>query len=611
MDLHQFYLGTALEAYTYFGAHVQPEGGVLFRTLAPNAERVSLICESSGWNEIPMERETDGGIYRCWLADAEPGQMYKYRIYIKNADVPYIDHCDPYGFGMELRPKNASIIRDLKAYTFHDEAWMQQRGNHHEKPVNIYEVHLGSWMTNPDDENGYYRYEEIAPKLVEYVKEQGYNYIEFMPLSEHPADCSWGYQNTGFFSPTSRYGDARGLMELVDLCHQSGIGVIMDYVPVHFAVDGYGLANYDGTFLYEYPEKEITRSEWGSCNFNHSRGEVCSFLASCANYWLTEFHFDGIRMDAVSRLIYWYGDPNSGVNPNSLNFLKSMNSHLRRLHPDVMLIAEDSTNYDGVTRPVEFGGLGFDYKWDMGWMNDTLDYFRAHPWSRKDIYHMLTFSMMYYYNERYLLPLSHDETVHGKATIVQKMFGDYEQKFPQARALYMYMYLHPGKKLNFMGNEIGQLREWTEEQEQDWSVLRYPMHDSFHQYMKQLCQLYMSEPALSAGDYRPDGFRWIDCHQEEKCIYAFERRAGEERILALFHFDDARTEDFTFTLEQGEIITPLLNSQWEKFSGTLKKDTADISGEASENGYTYHVQLPPFCGAVYKVKVKNRNTNSR
>lgn len=603
MDLHQFYMGAALDAYTYFGAHVQPSGGVLFRTFAPNAVRAALICEACDWQEVPMNRENNGSVYSCYLADAKPGQMYKYRIYIKNSDVPFIDHCDPYGFGMELRPKSASIIRNLHTYTFHDEAWMQQRGNHYEKPVNIYEVHLGSWMKNPEDENGFYRYEEIAPKLVDYVRKNGYNYIEFLPLSEHPADCSWGYQNTGFFSPTSRYGDAEGLMRLVDLCHQNGIGVIMDYVPVHFAVDGYALARYDGTFLYEYPDKETNYSEWGSCNFNHSRGEVCSFLASCANYWLTEYHFDGIRMDAVSRLIYWYGDPSCGVNPNSLNFLKCMNSNLHRLHPDAMLIAEDSTNYDGVTRPVEFGGLGFDYKWDMGWMHDTLDYFRAHPWSRKDIYHMLTFSMMYYYNERYLLPLSHDETVHGKATIVQKMFGDYAQKFPQARAMYMYMYIHPGKKLNFMGNEIGQLREWTEEQEQDWSLLQYPMHDSFHQYMAQLCRIYQTQPALSQWDFRPDGFRWIDCHQEEKCIYAIERRAGNERIVALFHFDDARTETFSFTLEQAPSITPLLHSEWEEFSGTIQKDTNTMKGEKSDAGYTYEVELPPFCGVIYKVNM--------
>ena len=578
MNLHEFYLGECFDAYTYFGAHPEKNGGVTFRTIAPNAEKVSLICEANGWEEIPMNMETGGGVYSCYFADAKPGQMYKYRVYIKNADVPFIDHCDPYGFGMELRPSNASVVRDISGFRWSDAKWMKKRGGHFEKPVNIYEVHLGSWMMNPDDENGYY---------------------EFMPLSEHPADCSWGYQNTGFFSPTSRYGDAEGLMKLVDQLHKNDIGVIMDYVPVHFAVDGYGLAMYDGTPFYEYPDKETTRSEWGSCNFNHSRGEICSFLASCANFWLTEFHFDGIRMDAVSRLIYWYGDPNAGVNINSLGFLKRMNRTLHELHPSAMLIAEDSTNFEGVTRPVEFGGLGFDYKWDMGWMNDTLNFFRAHPWSRSDIYHMITFSMMYYHNERYLLPLSHDENVHGKATILQKMFGDYEQKFPQARALYMYMYLHPGKKLLFMGSEFGQLREWTEEQQQDFDVLKYPMHDSFRAYMAELCNIYLKEPALYGGDYAPDGFRWIDCHQEQKCIYAFERSYMGEKIVALFHFSDAATETFKFVLPY-KSLTPRLHSEWEEWSGSVKKSTRTISGKELFNGFEYEVELPPFCGVIFK-----------
>ncbi|MBO5227164.1 MAG: 1,4-alpha-glucan branching protein GlgB [Ruminococcus sp.] len=600
MNLHEFYLGESLDAYTYFGAHPEKNGGFTFRTIAPNAERVSLICEANGWEEIPMNMETCGGVYSCYFPDAKAGDMYKYRIYIKNADVPFIDHCDPYGFGMELRPGNASIIRDITKFKWNDSKWMKTRGGHFEKPVNIYEVHLGSWMMNPDDKNGYYRYEDIAPKLIKYVKQQGFNYVEFMPLSEHPADCSWGYQNTGFFSPTSRYGDAEGLMKLVDQLHRNNIGVIMDYVPVHFAVDGYGLAMYDGTPFYEYPDKETTRSEWGSCNFNHSRGEVCSFLASCANFWLTEFHFDGIRMDAVSRLIYWYGDPNAGVNMNSLGFLKRMNRKLHELHPSAMLIAEDSTNFEGVTRPVEFGGLGFDYKWDMGWMNDTLNFFRAHPWSRSDIYHMLTFSMMYYYNERYLLPLSHDENVHGKATILQKMFGNYEQKFPQARALYMYMYLHPGKKLLFMGSEFGQLREWTEEQQQDFNVLKYPMHDSFRAFMAELCGIYMKEPALYGGDYLPDGFRWIDCHQEQKCIYAFERRYMGESIVALFHFSDAGTETFKFMLPY-KSLTPLLHSEWEEWSGSIKRNTKPIKGKELLNGFEFEIKLPPFCGVIFKV----------
>lgn len=603
MDIHQFFLGNAFDAYEYFGAHIT-DSGVIFRTLAPNAQSVSLICESNGWEPIPMQRIHDGGIYELTLPDALPGQMYKYRITPKNPDGETIDHCDPYGFGMELRPHNASIIRDLTSFQFHDKKWMQSRGDHYHKPVNIYEVHLGSWMTNPNDPNGWYTYEEIAPKLAAYAKQNGYNYIEFMPLSEHPADCSWGYQNTGFFSPTSRYGTAHQLKQLVEECHRFRIGVIMDFVPVHFAVDGYGLNHYDGTTLYEYPEKDDNYSEWGSCNFIHARGEVCSFLQSCANYWLTEFHFDGIRMDAVSRLIYWGGDENRGTNPASLCFLQRMNQGLHQLHPDAMLIAEDSTNYQGVTCPVEYGGLGFDYKWDMGWMNDTLDYFRQYPWIRRDEYHKLTFSMMYFPNERYLLPLSHDENVHGKATVLQKMFGDYEQKFPQARALYLYMYTHPGKKLLFMGSEIGQLREWTEEQQQDWDILKYPIHDAFYQFMKQLNALYLSEPALYYGDYEPDGFRWTDCHQEERCIYAMERKARDSRLLILLHLTDSDTVQYTFTLPDCDTLVPLLHTDWEEFHGSTPKDTVPIRGNAIRGGTQFTVQLPAFSGIILRMQTK-------
>ena len=423
-----------------------------------------------------------------------------------------------------------------------------------------------------------------------------------MPLSEHPADCSWGYQNTGFYSPTARYGDMDGLKKFVDLCHRNGIGVIMDFVPVHFAVDGYGLARYDGTSLYEYPDDNSDNySEWGSCNFIHARGEVCSFLQSCANYWISEFHFDGIRMDAVSRLIYWGGDPGRGENEASLNFLKRMNQGLHQLHPDAMLIAEDSTDFDGVTRPVEFGGLGFDYKWDMGWMNDTLNYFRSNPFFRGSGYHQITFSMMYYYKEQYLLPFSHDETVHGKATIVQKMFGEYEQKFPQARALYLYMYTHPGKKLNFMGNELGQLREWTEEQEQDWDILKFPIHDAFYHYMHDLNQLYLQEPALSAWDYRREGFRWIDCHQENRCIYAYERLADRERLLIILHFSDLQNQQYTVTVPDCAALEPLLHSDWACYHGSVEKNTDLILTTPTEKGGQVTLPLAPYSAMLFRV----------
>ena len=498
MDFYGFYTGKIFDAYQFLGAHPEAEG-VTFRTFAPGAAKISLIGEFTDWKEWEMHKIYDGNFWECYAKDAEPGMMYKYRIY--KQDHSFIDHCDPYGFGMELRPNTASIIRNLKDYTFQDEVWMQKRSDCKDKPLNIYEIHFGSFRKPSEKADEWYTYTELAPILIPYLKEYGYNYVEIMPLSEHPCDESWGYQNTGFFSPTSRYGTAAGLMEFVDQCHQNDIGVILDFVPVHFAVDGYALANYDGTSLYEYPHHDVGVSEWGSCNFMHSRGEVRSFLQSAANYWLAQYHIDGIRMDAISRIIYWQGEPARGVNNTAVDFIREMNRGLKELHPEVMLSAEDSTSYPGVTRPVSEGGLGFDYKWDMGWMNDTLDYFRTGPEYRTESYHKLTFSMMYYYNDAFLLPLSHDEVVHGKATIMQKMYGDYDAKFPQARAFYMYMYAHPGKKLNFMGNEFGQLREWDEKREQDWDILSFPVHDAFHRFMKDLNRLYQEHPAFYQKDY--------------------------------------------------------------------------------------------------------------
>lgn len=598
MDIHQFFLGNAFDAHTYFGAHVT-EQGVVFRTLAPNAAAVDLIWEGGDWEPIPMQRIHDGGVYELTVPEAVAGQMYKYRITPQNPDGDIIDHCDPYGFGMELRPNNASIIRDLSSYTFHDKKWLAQRGSHRKKPVNIYEVHLGSWRTNPNNPNGWYTYEEIAPKLVDYVKKAGYNYIEFMPLSEHPADCSWGYQNTGFFSPTSRYGTAHQLMQLVDTCHQAGIGVILDFVPVHFAVDGYALNHYDGTTLYEYPEKEDNYSEWGSCNFIHARGEVCSFLQSCANYWLSVFHFDGLRMDAVSRLIYWGGDASRGINPASITFLKRMNQGLHQLHPDSMLIAEDSTNYEGVTCPVEYGGLGFDYKWDMGWMNDTLNYFRTPPDERVNHYHKLTFSMMYYYSEKYILPLSHDENVHGKATVIQKMYGDYDDKFPQARALYMYMYAHPGKKLNFMGSELAQFREWDEKREQDWDILKYPMHDGFMHFMKKLCNMYLEIPSLSRWDDAPDGFRWLDCDSALKRCYTMLRSCdGGAPVAAVFNLSDRVQDGYVLNIGQGKRLKLLLDSTEDRYGGCAPHYPGSMT--ADQNG-NVKLSVPRYSAAYYEV----------
>lgn len=592
MDFYGFYTGKIFDAYEYLGAHPQPEG-VVFRTFAPAASRITLIGEFNDWSEWEMNRVNDGNFWEVYVPQAKPGQMYKYKIYSQNGCT---EHCDPYGFGMELRPGFASIIRDIHAFPFDDEEWMNKRTDCREKPLNIYEAHLGSFKKPEDEPDSWYTYEELEDILIPYLVENGYNYLEIMPLNEYPCDESWGYQATGFFSPTSRYGTADQLKSFINACHKNNIGVIMDFVPVHFAVDGYALANYDGTALFEYPNDAVGVSEWGSYNFMHSRGETCSFLQSCADYWLSVYHMDGLRMDAISRAIYWQGDPARGTNLNAVEFLRYMNNGLKGRHPSAILAAEDSTSFPNVTTPVSNGGLGFDYKWDMGWMNDTLNYFRTAPEYRPENYHKLTFSMMYYYDANFLLPLSHDENVHGKATIMQKMNGEYEAKFPQARAFYMYMFAHPGKKLNFMGNELGQLREWDEKREQDWLLLDYPVHDAFHTFMKDLCSLYLKHSALWARDFRGDGFQWIDCHQEGKCIYAFARHSDDENIAAVFNFS-GQVQPYHLYLGAAETVTELFNSTLAKYGGNVKESEVPEIKEGSLD-----LELPPFSAFYYQYK---------
>ena len=592
MDFHGFYTGKIFNAYQYLGAHIT-DSGVVFRTFAPGAQKVSLIGECSQWREYEMNRVYDGSFWECYVDGASAGSMYKYRIYEKNGGC--MDHCDPYGFGMELRPNSASIVRDLNSYQFHDSAWMLSRSDCKNRPLNIYELHFGSFRKPSERVDDWYTYEEMADILIPYLKQNGYNYLEIMPLNEHPCDESWGYQSTGFFSPTSRYGTADQLKAFVDACHQNSIGVIMDFVPVHFAVDGYALAQFDGTALYEYPHAAVGVSEWGSLNFMHSRGEVRSFLQSAANYWLAEFHVDGLRMDAISRMIYWQGDPGRGVNLDAVKFLQYMNRGLKALHPTAILIAEDSTSYPDVTKSVSENGLGFDYKWDMGWMNDTLDYCRTAPAYRGINYHKLTFSMMYYYHDHFLLPLSHDEVVHGKATILQKMNGHYEKKFPQARILYMYMYAHPGKKLNFMGNEIGQLREWDEKRQQDWNLLDFPVHREFHRFMMDLNHIYLQHLALSEKDYDPDGFRWLDCHQEERCIYAFERIGSSERIIAVFNFSNCE-QIYQLKVRNSQTVQVLLSSNWVIYGG----DETSCGANLTPKNNILELTMKPYT-ALYMV----------
>lgn len=591
MDYYNFYTGKEFEAYRYLGAHIE-NGSVTFRTFAPSAEKISVIGDFNHWQETPMNKVYDGNFWECTFAPAGVGMRYKYRIYKKGGG--FIDHTDPYAFFSGLRPGTSSIIYDLSKFTFHDQKWMRSRKKTADGAINIYEMHYGSWKMKSSQKGNWYSYQELAKMIIPYLLENGYNFIEIMPLNEYPSDTSWGYQATCFFSPTSRYGEPDGLRNFIEQCHQNNIGVILDFVPVHFALDDYALKSYDGTALYEYPHSSVGYNEWGSCNFMHSRGEVCSFLQSSAYYWLDEFHFDGLRMDAVSNLIYWQGDTKRGENKSAIQFLQNMNAGLKKRKKDVLLFAEDSSTFPGVTAPISENGLGFDYKWDLGWMNNTLSFFQSPPEERTEKYHRLTFSMHYFYNERFILPLSHDEVVHGKATIVQKMNGEYETKFPQARAFYLYMFAHPGKKLNFMGNELGHLREWDENRELDWDLLSYPIHDAFHHFIRDLNKIYLSHPSLSELDYDRKGFSWIDCRQEKKCIYVFERRSEKENVFAIFNFSD-KEQAYEYRTPKMVSYHLLIASDMECYGGKQVYSEKETSFECKKATFS----LSPFSGRYY------------
>ncbi len=592
MDFYYFYAGKEFEAYNWLGAHPDHHG-TTFRTYAPNARNIYVTGDFNNWQKTPMNRVYDGKFFEVRVGNAKPMDLYKYQI--EQADGRIVDHCDPYGFSAELRPGWASRIVDLTKYHWHDDKWMRNATTHKDKPMNIYEMHMGSWKKKDDTkEDGWYRYDELAPLLIPYLKENGYNYVEFMPLNEYPSDQSWGYQATGFYAPTSRYGTPDQLRTLIDALHQNGIGVFLDIVLVHFAVNDYALANYDGTPLYEYPYSDMTKSQWGSNNFMLSRPEVRSFLQSACDYWISQYHFDGLRMDAVGNLLYWQGDVSRGENRAAIEFLKEMNQELRVRHPAIILMAEDSTTYPHDTDPVSKGGLGFDYKWDMGWMNDTLKYFASDPAYRRDIYHKLTFRQSYAGSDHFILPLSHDEVVHGKATIVNKMCDLYEGKFDQARALYLYMYTLPGKKLSFMGNEIGQLREWDEKREQDWDMLKYPIHDAFHHYMMKLNQIYLENSALWERDYDERGFQWIDADKVNECIYAYRRMSSTQTIVFVMNCGALANR---YTWRTGAKIKLLLASDeecWHGHTDFREKENAPLVA----NG-TCTITIPGKSARIY------------
>ncbi len=562
-----FFAGHCLDAHNVFGAHFAYEGisGVRFTVYAPNARNIQVIGTFNHWDgsDACMKKISPQGVWSLFIANVNEWDLYKYRI--ENAHGHWIEKSDPFAFYTEMRPKSSSLVVNLRNFAWTDKMWMNKRTKHFKEPMSIYEVHLGSWRKKYSVE--WLNYEELARDLIPYVKEQGFTHIELMPLNEHPFDGSWGYQATGYFSATSRYGTPKQLMEFINQCHHHDIGVIIDFVPVHFVKDYFGLIEFDGTPLYEYPNPQDAHSQWGTMVFDLWKEEVRSFLMSAASFWMDVYHIDGMRIDAVANIIFWHGDKRRGVNEGALAFVRRLNYYLSQRYPSAILIAEDSSDFPKVTHPTFEMGLGFDYKWDLGWMNDTLKYYAMDPIFRSYHHHQLTFSMAYFYSERFIMPLSHDEVVHGKGTIINKMWGDYDQKFAQVKNLYLYMFTHPGKKLNFMGNELGHFREWDENREMDWHLLQYTRHHSLNRFIVDLNRIYTHHSCLSRYDYEHRGFRWIDADNTNQSVYSYYREDEKSIIVTVLNMTPVAYEQFHIGVPMAGEYVELINSQKAIYEG--------------------------------------------
>ncbi len=621
-ELHLHSEGTHYEAYNTFGAHVgevDGAGGTRFAVWAPNAEVVSVVGDFNDWDtrRHPM-RLRDGGVWELFLPGVAEGATYKY--FVRSRERGYRQlKADPYGFQSETPPLSASIVNRLDRHEWGDAAWMERRarGNLLKEPVSVYEVHLESWLRGPHGETLTYR--ELAHKLAEYASYMGYTHIELLPIMEHPFSGSWGYQTTGYFAPTSRFGSPEDCMYLVDLCHQAGVGVILDWVPAHFPKDAHGLAFFDGTALYEHADPRLgEHKDWGTLIFNYGRNEVRGFLISSALFWLHKYHIDGLRVDAVASMIYldysrkpgeWMPNRYGGnENLEAIDFLRRFNE-LAHQAPGVVTIAEESTAFPGVSRPVYLGGLGFTMKWNMGWMHDMLEYFSTAPVHRKFHHKNITFSMLYAFSENFVLPVSHDEVVHGKGSLMSKMPGDEWQRFANARAFLAYMYAHPGKKLLFMGSEIGQYEEWNHDSSVRWELLEFAPHRKLQRLVRTLNRLHRETPALHEVDFSHGGFEWVDFHDVDSSVIAFLRRAENPEDFLLFccNFTPVPRLGYRIGVPAPGFYEEVLNTDSELFGGSNLGNVGGLESEpvaAHGRGQSIPVTLPPLAVLAFRRRLQ-------
>ena len=614
-----FYSGRDCRAFDYMGAHpfVQDgEQGYLFRVYAPEAEKVSVMGEFNDWNrDADYMTRDEQGIWEKFIPNIPEYAAYKYSVWAKSGDV--FDKSDPYGFHFETRPGNATKAYDLDGYEWGDASWLDWRKKHlpYSNPVNIYECHLGSWKMHED--GNFYSYRQLADELVPYVKEMGYTHIEFMPLTEYPFDGSWGYQVIGYFAATSRYGTPKDLMYLIDKAHQAGLGIIMDWVPAHFPKDGCGLVEFDGSHLYEYADPlKMEHKEWGTRVFDYGKVSTRNLLFSSAMFWIEKFHMDGLRVDAVASMLYldynrqgeWRPNVHGGrENLEAVDFLRLLNEYILTDHPDVMMIAEESTAWPMVTKPGYDGGLGFNFKWNMGWMNDMLCYCSADPFFRKDMHDKITFSFMYAFSENYILPLSHDEVVHGKCSLISKMPPPYENQFGGLRALYGYMAAHPGKKMLFMGGEFAQFSEWAYQRGLDWMLLDYPAHRQMQAYVKALNHFYLATPQLWEQDTDWRGFEWISHEDNRNNIIAFRRVAKDgSDIVVVVNFSPEEQQEYRIGVPITGTYEEIFTSDKTEFGGSgmangkLKTENKPMHGQEQ----SIVLKIPRFGVLFFKGKAR-------